>query len=180
MPTCFLNWKVEIRNTLGAQIAHATVAKKIIQSQGGFKIKHVNKFLQGFFHLSRSDLIWAIEGNEEVVSALWCLDAPILSSEMVGVFAWNALKIFTQISSFKFWKCVLFFLKKRKHTQKTKTQVGLKTRLQGLTTVLSIVTFRVVKTSDFLGLTGLSPEPSSPLTNFSFTLGQQPGPGFGD
>ena len=61
-PTCFLNWEVEIRNTLGAQIAHAMVAKKIIQSQGGFKTKHVNKFLQGYFYLSRSDLIWAIEG----------------------------------------------------------------------------------------------------------------------
>ena len=56
----------------------------------------------------------------------------------------------------------------------------LKTRPRDLTAVLSIVTFRVVKTSDFLGLTGLSPGPSSLLTNFSFTLGQQPGPGFGD
>lgn len=61
VPTCFLNWKVEIRNTLGAQIAHATAAKKIIQSQGAFKTKHVNKFLQRFFYLSWSDLIWAIE-----------------------------------------------------------------------------------------------------------------------
>ena len=76
----------------------------------------------------------------------------------------------------------VFFFKKKKNkkTNKKKHRVGLKTRPRGLTTVLSIVTFRVVKTSDFLGLTGLSPEPSSLLTNFSFTLGQQPGPGFGD
>ena len=102
-----------------------------------------------------------------------------LSSEMVGVFAWNALKIFTQISSFKFWKGVLFFFFKHR-VIKARLLGQLKMRPRGLTTVLSIVTFRIVKTLDFLGLTGLSPEPSSLLTNFSFTLGQQPGPGFGD
>lgn len=103
-----------------------------------------------------------------------------LLSEMVGVFAWNALKIFTQISSFKFWKGVLFFFFFKHWVIKACLLGRLKTRPRGLTTVLSIVAFRVVKTSDFLGLTGLSPEPSSLLTNFSLTLGQQPGPGFRD
>lgn len=56
----------------------------------------------------------------------------------------------------------------------------LKMRPRDLTAVLGIVIFRIVKTSDFQGLTGLSPGPSTLLTNFSFTLGQQPVPDFGD
>lgn len=60
------------------------------------------------------------------------------------------------------------------------TWATLKSRPQNLTVALSRVSCRVIKASDFVALAGLSPEPASPLTNFSFTLGQQPGPGFGD
>jgi len=45
VPTCFLNWKVKIRNTLGTQTANAMAAKKILKSQGAFfNKKNVNKF----------------------------------------------------------------------------------------------------------------------------------------
>lgn len=53
-------------------------------------------------------------------------------------------------------------------------------RPRDLTDTLSIVTFRVVEPSDFLGLTGLSLGPTRLLTNSSFTLGQRPGHDFGD
>ena len=90
VPSCFLNWEVEIRNILGAQTANAMAAKKIIQSQRGCKTKHMF-LLQCFLSLPFAD-----PGSYT------------LSSEMVGEFAWNALRVFTHISSFKFWKGMLF------------------------------------------------------------------------
>lgn len=55
-----------------------------------------------------------------------------------------------------------------------------KTRPRNLTAALCRVTFRVVKTSDFLALTGLSPGPTSLLTNFFHFRSTARGPGFGD
>lgn len=105
-----------------------------------------------------------------------------LSSEMVGELAWSTLDIFTHISCLKFWKGMtfFFFFNNGVGHQSMLTWATLKSRPQNLTVALSSVSCRVIKASDFVALAGLSPEPASPLTNFSFTLGQQPGPGFGD
>lgn len=97
-----------------------------------------------------------------------------LSSETVGELVWSVLDIFTHIL-LKVLKGHDFFFFLSMLTWAT-----LKSRPQNLTVALSSVSCRVIKASDFVALAGLSPEPASPLTNFSFTLGQQPGPGFGD
>lgn len=134
VPPCFLNWEVEIRNTLGAQTANAMAAKNVIQSQRGFKTKHRNKFLLQCF----LSLPFAEPGSYT------------LSSEMVGEFAWNALRVFTHISSFRFWKGLLFpFFFFKQCVTKARLLGQLKTRPRDLTAVLSIVTFGVVRLKTF-------------------------------